>query len=301
MVTSALESAYSLYDASKSRFHVIGNLESSIKTRVLPQLTPLVAHLQTYEPRLTQIDAIACSGLTLLETRLPILLEPTDRVLETGKRVLDERILGPVQTARQTVATQVSRSLGAASDVVEGRVTVNDLVQSALDLSEQAVDRFLPEAQTNGAAPSASSSTTSTSAASSASASASARATDSTGSAEHGQHTASAASSFVRAQKLGNTVRQRLSRRTAAQLRRGPAAAAAAAGKATSPSTAASTTPTSTTQLLLATAEVRIALIGPAFGHAFPPRPFFRIRTRKPAPSHTRVPSPPLFRPFPLP
>ena len=115
MVSSALSSAYTLYDTSKHKYQVLGDLETSIKAKVLPQLTPLVTTLQGFEPQIAQIDSFACSSLTLLERQLPIICEPPERVLESSRRVFDERVLGPVQSAGHTVADRVTRSIATAT------------------------------------------------------------------------------------------------------------------------------------------------------------------------------------------
>jgi len=200
IVSSAIESAAVAYEGSKQRYQVLDTFEASLKTRVLPQLKPLSTVLQTYGPRLSQIDSLACSGLDALETRLPIIREPTDRVLETGRRVLDERIIAPVQQARTTVVSQVSH-------VVERGVhgNVNGILQSALVLSEQAVDRLLPED-----APAADATE------GSAAAAAAAAPTDAAAAA------AAPANSYARVQHLTSTVRQRLAKRTADGLRKLP-------------------------------------------------------------------------------
>jgi hypothetical protein len=224
LVNSALTSAYSLYDASKHRLPVLDTLETSIKERVVPQFTPLVTQLHAYDAQWAHVDAVACSGLDLLERQLPILREPTDRVLASGRRILG----APVHT----VSDSVARSWATATHAVEARVPpLTGLVESAIVFSEHAVDRILPETAPASATHTNSATDTTTT-------------TNGAAAAAEAQAKAPVAESpMTRAHKLGDTVRRRLVHRVAA------ATAVSAPASATSTSTTTTTTALTTVQV----------------------------------------------------
>jgi len=150
LVTSALESAKTLYDTSKSKYQLIDQLEISVKTRVVPQFQPLVEGLHAYDAQLAQIDSFACSGLDLLEGTLPIIKEPTEKVIENSRRLMDERIILPVKTVATGVSSTITKSLEdgkqlitVASLAVDERLKNSPYVTEVFHFSATFADRIL--------------------------------------------------------------------------------------------------------------------------------------------------------------
>jgi len=122
VVASALGVAKQVYDNTKTRYEVVGKVEREIVDHLVPQVvtattkaTPQSAQI-LLSSGLSQLDQYACMGLDLVEKTVPIILEPTPKILETGKKLVDDRIIAPV----------------------------DNLVEKALEFSEAKVHQLLP-------------------------------------------------------------------------------------------------------------------------------------------------------------
>jgi len=122
VVASALDLVRHYYDSTKTRYEVVGKLEKELVEHVVPQVvtattkaTPLGAQA-LLASGLSHLDQYACTGLDRLEKNVPIIMEPTTKLIETGRRLVDERIVTPV----------------------------DQLVEKALVYSEGKVEQFLP-------------------------------------------------------------------------------------------------------------------------------------------------------------
>jgi len=128
VVASALDVVKHYYDSTKTRFEVVGKLEKEFVENVVPQVvtattkaTPLGAQA-LLSSGLSQLDHYACTGFDILEKNVPLILESPPKLLETGRRIVGERIVTPV----------------------------DQLVEKALVYSEGKVDQFLPVPASEG-------------------------------------------------------------------------------------------------------------------------------------------------------
>jgi hypothetical protein len=146
LINSALESAKTLYDTSKTKYQVIDQIENSVKTRVVPQFQPLLDSLHAYEAQLGQLDSFACSGLDILETNLPIIKEPTEKVIESSRRLVDDVVFTPVKNVSSTVSKSLEdgkQLIAGASVAVDERLKASSYLTEAIHFSESFADRIL--------------------------------------------------------------------------------------------------------------------------------------------------------------
>jgi len=122
VVASALGVAKQVYDNTKTRYEVVGKVEREIVDHLVPQVVTATAKATPHAAQillssgLSHLDQYACMGLGLVEKTVPIILEPPSKIIETGKKLVDDRIIAPV----------------------------DNLVEKALEFSEAKVDQILP-------------------------------------------------------------------------------------------------------------------------------------------------------------
>lgn len=142
--------------------------EKGVKTITSVAMTSAMPIIQKLEPQIVVANNYACIGLDKIEERLPILNQPTDKVVANAKDVVvgaREAVTTTVTGAKETVAHTITGVVGKTKEamqdsvemtksVVNGSINtvlgsrvvqmVSSGVDSALTKSETLVDQYLP-------------------------------------------------------------------------------------------------------------------------------------------------------------
>ncbi|XP_067409235.1 perilipin-2 isoform X2 [Emydura macquarii macquarii] len=142
--------------------------EKGVKTITAVAMTSAMPILQKLEPQIAVANSYACIGLDKIEERLPILYQPTDKVVANAKDVVvgardavTITVTGAKDTVSHTITGVMDKTKEAVHDSVEmtksvvngsintvlgSRVVqmVSSGVDSALSRSETLVDQYLP-------------------------------------------------------------------------------------------------------------------------------------------------------------
>ncbi|XP_069834116.1 perilipin-3 isoform X2 [Dendropsophus ebraccatus] len=172
LVSSACSVVSAVYNSTKDSHPYIRNVcdvaEKGAKTLTGVAVTgskPLISRL---EPQIATANELACKGLDKLESTLPILQQPAEKVVSDTKELVTgarDAVVGVVTNtvtgARDTVTSAVSGIMGLAAGAVQGSMDVTrsvvstvmdtqvgQLVTGSLDTvlgkSEEWVDHYLP-------------------------------------------------------------------------------------------------------------------------------------------------------------
>ncbi|XP_063814815.1 perilipin-2-like [Pseudophryne corroboree] len=154
MVSSAYINAKDNHPYLKSVCNVAERSVENITSVAVTSARPI---LQRLEPQIALANNIACIGLDKIEVKLPILYQPTDKVVSTAS----EAVLGAKDVVVQSISGVVGRTKGAVQDGVEmtkaavnggistvmgSRVAqmVSSRVDTALTTSESLLEQYLP-------------------------------------------------------------------------------------------------------------------------------------------------------------
>ncbi|XP_074936071.1 perilipin-2 [Phalacrocorax aristotelis] len=142
--------------------------EKGVKTITSVAMTGAMPIIQKLEPQIVVANSYACIGLDKIEERLPILNQPTDKVVANAKDVVvgaREAVTTTVTGAKESVAHTITGVVGRTKEamqdsvemtksVVNGSINtvlgsrvvqmVSSGVDSALTKSEIFVDQYLP-------------------------------------------------------------------------------------------------------------------------------------------------------------
>ncbi|NWI78081.1 PLIN2 protein, partial [Dryoscopus gambensis] len=142
--------------------------EKGVKTITSVAMTSAMPIIQKLEPQIVVANNYACIGLDKIEERLPILNQPTDKVVANAKDVVvgaREAVTTTVTGAKETVAHTITGVVGKTKEAVQDSVEmtksvvngsintvlgsrvvqmVSSGVDSALTKSETFVDQYLP-------------------------------------------------------------------------------------------------------------------------------------------------------------
>ncbi|XP_032941888.1 perilipin-2 isoform X2 [Catharus ustulatus] len=142
--------------------------EKGVKTITSVAMTSAMPIIQKLEPQIVVANNYACIGLDKIEERLPILNQPTDKVVANAKDVVvgaREAVTTTVTGAKETVAYTITGVVGKTKEAVQDSVEmtksvvngsintvlgsrvvqmVSSGVDSALTKSETLVDQYLP-------------------------------------------------------------------------------------------------------------------------------------------------------------
>ncbi|KAM3939272.1 perilipin-3-like isoform 2-T2 [Leptodactylus fuscus] len=172
MVSSACSVVSAVYNSTKDSHPYIRNVcdvaEKGAKTLADVAVTGSKPIISKLEPQIATANELACKGLDKLESTLPILQQPTEKVVSNTKELVTgacDAVVGVVTNtvtgARNTVTSAVSGVMGLAAGAVQGSMDVTrsvvstvmdtqvgQLVTSSLDTvlgkSEEWVDHYLP-------------------------------------------------------------------------------------------------------------------------------------------------------------
>ncbi|XP_026545979.1 perilipin-3-like isoform X2 [Notechis scutatus] len=136
LVSSTCHLVVSAYTSTKETSPYLKSVcnvaEKGVKTLTAAALfgaQPLVTRL---EPQLATASVYACRGLDKLEEKLPILQQPSDKVVADTKELLSNKVTG----ARDAVSSSVNGAKEAVSSGVSGMVDVaKGAVQGSMEMT----------------------------------------------------------------------------------------------------------------------------------------------------------------------
>ncbi|CAN2391391.1 Belongs to the perilipin family, partial [Pristimantis euphronides] len=161
LVSSTYDKVSSAYVTTKDNHPYLKSVcdvaETSVKTITSVAVTRAEPILQRLEPQISLANNLACAGLDKLEEKLPILHQPSEKVVANAS----EAVVGAKDAALQRITGAVDKTKGAVQDgvertkavvscsistVLESSVvkTVNDRVDAALSKSETLLEQYLP-------------------------------------------------------------------------------------------------------------------------------------------------------------
>ncbi|XP_015742014.1 perilipin-3-like isoform X1 [Coturnix japonica] len=161
LVSSACSTVSSAYTSTKENHPYVRSMcdaaEKGVKTLTAAAVSGAQPILSKLEPQISTANEYACKGLDKLEEKLPILQQPTEKVV-AGTR---ELVLGTVMGVREAMSRAVGRAYGAVwggvertqrrlscsiDTVVGSRLgqLLADGTDTVLDKSEELVEHYLP-------------------------------------------------------------------------------------------------------------------------------------------------------------
>ncbi|NXY31433.1 PLIN2 protein, partial [Pomatorhinus ruficollis] len=172
LVSSTYDMVSTAYIATKDNHPYLKSVceiaEKGVKTITSVAMTSAMPIIQKLEPQIVVANNYACIGLDKIEERLPILNQPTDKVVANAKDVVvgaREAVTTTVTGAKETVAHTITGVVGKTKEAVQDSVEmtksvvsgsintvlgsrvvqmVSSGVDSALTKSETLVDQYLP-------------------------------------------------------------------------------------------------------------------------------------------------------------
>ncbi|KAG8595332.1 hypothetical protein GDO81_001494 [Engystomops pustulosus] len=161
LVSSTYEMVSSVYVNTKDNHPYLKSVcdvaEKSVKTITSVAFTSAMPIIQKLEPQIALANNIACVGLDKIEEKLPILYQPTEKVVANAS----EAVVGAKDAVVQSITGVVDKTKGAVHDSVEmtravvngsintvlgSRVvkTMSGHVDTALTKSETLLEQYLP-------------------------------------------------------------------------------------------------------------------------------------------------------------
>ncbi|XP_059692790.1 perilipin-2 isoform X2 [Haemorhous mexicanus] len=172
LVSSTYDMVSTAYITTKDNYPYLKSVceiaEKGVKTITSVAMTSAMPIIQKLEPQIVVANNYACIGLDKIEERLPILNQPTDKVVANAKDVVvgaREAVTTTVTGAKETVAHTITGVVGKTKEAVQDSVEitksvvngsintvlgsrvvqmVSSGVDSALTKSETLVDQYLP-------------------------------------------------------------------------------------------------------------------------------------------------------------
>ncbi|XP_066460441.1 perilipin-2 isoform X2 [Eleutherodactylus coqui] len=126
--------------------------EKSVKTITSVAMTSAKPILQKLEPQIAMANNIACVGLDKIEEKLPILYQPSEKVVANAseavfgaKDAVLESITGAVDKTKGAVQGSVERTRSVVNDSISSVVKImSSRVDTALATSENLLEHYLP-------------------------------------------------------------------------------------------------------------------------------------------------------------
>ncbi|XP_006110783.2 perilipin-3-like [Pelodiscus sinensis] len=165
LVSSAYDMVSTAYAASKESHPYVKSVcdaaEKGVKTITAAAVSGAQPILTKLEPQISTANEYACRGLDKLEEKLPILQQPTDKIISDTKQRVTATVTGAKDAVSNTMTDVVDLTKGAVQGGVEltrSAVTsgvntvlgsaVGQMVASGVDAmlgkSEELVDHYLP-------------------------------------------------------------------------------------------------------------------------------------------------------------
>ncbi|GAB0200684.1 perilipin-3-like [Grus japonensis] len=154
LVSSACGAVSTAYASTKESHPYVKSVcdaaEKGVKTLTAAAVSGAQPILTKLEPQISTANEYACKGLEKLEEKLPILQQPTERVVAGTRELVSSTVSGAVGLARGAVQGGVERTRSALSTGVStvvgsgvGRLLATG-VDTVLGKSEELVERYLP-------------------------------------------------------------------------------------------------------------------------------------------------------------
>ncbi|XP_056375836.1 perilipin-2 isoform X2 [Hyla sarda] len=161
LVSSTYDMVSSVYVSTKDNHPYLKSVcdvaEKSVKTITSVAVTSAMPILQKLEPQIAMANSIACIGLDKIEEKLPILYQPSEKVVANAS----DAVFGAKDAVIQSITGVVGRTKGAVQDSVEmtkaavngsintvlGSGVVKNMsshVNTALTKSETLLEQYLP-------------------------------------------------------------------------------------------------------------------------------------------------------------
>uniref|UniRef100_A0A8C8RY73 Perilipin n=1 Tax=Pelusios castaneus TaxID=367368 RepID=A0A8C8RY73_9SAUR len=169
LVSSAYDMVSTAYASTKESYPYVKSVcdvaEKGVKTITAAAVSGAQPILTKLEPQISTANEYACRGLDKLEEKLPILQQPTDKLVTAtvvgAKDAISSTVTGAKEAMSSTVTGMVDKTKGAVQGSVELTrsavtsgvntvlgSTVGQMVTSGVDAvlgkSEELVDHYLP-------------------------------------------------------------------------------------------------------------------------------------------------------------
>ncbi|CAN2391277.1 Belongs to the perilipin family, partial [Pristimantis euphronides] len=154
LVSSTYDKVSSAYVTTKDNHPYLKSVcdvaETSVKTITSVAMTSAEPILQRLEPQIALANNLACAGLDKLEEKLPILHQPSEKVVANAS----EAVVGAKDAVLQKITGAVDKTKGAVQDGVEKtKAVVSDCANAALESSvvkmmSHSVDAALSKSET---------------------------------------------------------------------------------------------------------------------------------------------------------
>nr|XP_056700447.1 perilipin-3-like [Euleptes europaea] len=154
LVSSTYDMVSSVYASTKETHPYLKSVcdvaEKSVKTLTAAAMSGAQPLLTKLEPQIATANEFACKSLDKLEEKLPILQQPSEKVVASTKEAVSNTVNG----AKDAVASGVSGVVDMTRSVVSGSMNtvmgsrVGQMVATGMDavleMSEDLVDHYLP-------------------------------------------------------------------------------------------------------------------------------------------------------------
>ncbi|XP_007423544.1 perilipin-2 isoform X1 [Python bivittatus] len=175
LVSSTYDMVSSAYISTKDNYPYLKSVcemaEKGVKTITAVALTSALPIIQKLEPQIAVANSYACIGLDKVEEKLPILYQPTGKVVANAvdavvgaRDVVTTTVTGAKDTVTHTISEVVDKTKGVVLDSVEltkyavhGSINtvlhsrmvclVTTGVDTALSKSETLVDQYFPHTE----------------------------------------------------------------------------------------------------------------------------------------------------------
>ncbi|CAN2391276.1 Perilipin family, partial [Pristimantis euphronides] len=154
LVSSTYDKVSSAYVTTKDNHPYLKSVcdvaETSVKNITSVAMTSAEPILQRLEPQIALANNLACAGLDKLEEKLPILHQPSEKVVAKAS----EAVVGAKDAVFQRITGAVDKTKGAVQDGVEKtKAVVSDCANAALESSvvkmmSHSVDAALSKSET---------------------------------------------------------------------------------------------------------------------------------------------------------
>ncbi|XP_066434982.1 perilipin-2-like [Eleutherodactylus coqui] len=161
LVSSTYDLVSSAYGTTKDNHPYLKSVcdvaETSVRSITSVAMSSAEPLLQRLEPQIAQANNMACAGLDKMEEKLPILHQPSGKVVANAS----EAVVGAKDAVLQRITGVVDKTKGAVQDgvertkaVVNGSIStvlgsgvvemMSDRVDAALSKSESLLEQYLP-------------------------------------------------------------------------------------------------------------------------------------------------------------
>ncbi|XP_018093600.2 uncharacterized protein LOC494638 isoform X2 [Xenopus laevis] len=154
LVSSTYDLVSSAYTSTKENHPYLKSVcdvaEKSVKSITSVALTSAMPIIHRLEPQIAVANNIACMSLDKIEEKLPILYQPSDKIVSNAS----DAVAGAKETVLQSITGAVNDSVEMTKAVVNGSINtvlgssvvqmMNTGVNTALTTSENLLEQYLP-------------------------------------------------------------------------------------------------------------------------------------------------------------